>query len=312
MLMALAPMLMGMAAVVLLVASLNLANMLLARGTARRKEIAIRLALGSSRWRVVRQLLTEGFLLALLGGAAGLLVGLWSSKLLATSMRGLMPIDLVWNSGPNLPILGMTFAFCLIGTLAFALGPALKLSRNSVIGDLKEHAGEDSIGRRWRFLPRNPLVVVQVAFSLALLTAAALFIRGALKAAALETGLRVDNDLLLEVDAGLGGFDQPRTEQLYRALNDRLAAIPGVQHVSISATAPLGMVSLGKAIQRGGDSRRQRRQARDTGRRSGVQLALHQRRRRFLFGSRITVPARKEFHGGGSDTGRWSRRCHHR
>ena len=250
--MALAPMLMGMAAVVLLVASLNLANMLLARGTARRKEIAIRLALGSSRWRVVRQLLTEGFLLALLGGAAGLVVGLWSSTLLASSMRHLIPIDLVWNSGPNLPILGMTFAFCLFGTLAFALGPALKLSRNSVIGDLKEHAGEDSIGRRWRFLPRNPLVVVQIAFSLALLTAAALFIRGALKASALDTGLRVDNDLLLEVDASLGGFDQPRAEQLYRALHDRLKAIPGVQHVSVSATAPFGMVSLDKAIQRGG------------------------------------------------------------
>jgi predicted permease len=249
---ALAPMLMGMAAVVLLVACLNLANMLLARGTARRKEIAIRLALGSSRWRVVRQLLTEGFLLALLGGAAGLVVGLWSSSVLATSLRQLMPMDVVWNSGPNLPILATTFAFCLVGTLAFALGPALKLSRNSVIGDLKEHAGEDSIGRRWRFLPRNPLVVVQIAFSLALLTAAALFIRGALKAASVDTGLQVDNDLLLEVDASLGGFDQPRAEQLYRTLNDRLAAIPGVQHVSISATAPFGMVSLGKAIQRGG------------------------------------------------------------
>ncbi|MEP6956135.1 MAG: FtsX-like permease family protein, partial [Chthoniobacterales bacterium] len=249
---ALAPLLMGMAAVVLLVACLNLANMLLARGTARRKEIAIRLALGSSRWRVVRQLLTEGFVLALLGGAAGLMVGLWSSTLLATSMRQLLPIDLVWNAGPNLPILAATFAFCLFGTLAFALGPALKLSRNSVIADLKEHAGEDSVGRRWRFLPRNPLVVVQIAFSLALLTAAALFIRGANKAAGLETGLKVENDLLLEVDASLGGFDQPRAQGLYHTLQERLEALPGVQHVSISATAPFGMVSLGKSIQRGG------------------------------------------------------------
>jgi len=249
---AIAPLLIAMAAVVLLVACLNLANMLLARGTARRKEIAIRLALGSSRWRVVRQLLTEGFLLALLGGAAGLVVGLWSSSLLAGSMRELMPLEMVWNAGPNLPILAMTFAFSLFGTLAFALGPALKLSRNSVIGDLKEHAGEDVVRRRWRFLPRNPLVVAQIAFSLALLTAAALFIRGANKAASLDTGLRVDNDLLLEVDASLGGVDQPRAEQLYRTLTDRLAALPGVQHVSISATAPFGMLSLGRAIQRAG------------------------------------------------------------
>ncbi len=146
----------------------------------------------------------------------------------------------------------MTFLFCLVGTVAFALGPALKLSRNSVIGDLKEHAGDDVVRRRWRFLPRNPLVVVQIAFSLALLTAAALFIRGANKAASLETGLRMDNNLMLEVDASLGGFDQQRAEQLYRTLSDRLAALPGVQHVSISATAPFGMVSLGRGIQRAG------------------------------------------------------------
>jgi len=247
-----APFLLGMAAVVLLVACLNLANMLLARGTARRKEIAIRLALGATRWRVVRQLLTEGLLLALLGGAAGLMVGLWASRILAFSMHNLLPIELVWNAGPNLPVLAMTFAFCLLGTVTFALGPALKLSRNSVVGDLKEHAGDDVVRRRWRFLPRNPLVVVQIAFSLALLTAAALFIRGANKAAYLDTGLRVDNDLLLEVDASLGGIDTTRAAQLYRTLNDRLASLPGVQHVSISASAPFGMVSLARSIQRAG------------------------------------------------------------
>jgi predicted permease len=249
---AIAPMLLGMAAVVLLVACLNLANMLLARGTARRKEIAIRLALGSSRWRVVRQLLTEGLLLALLGGAAGLLVGLWSSRILALSMRQLLPIELVWNAGANLPILLVTFVFCVVGTIAFALGPALKLSRNSVIGDLKEHAGDDVVRRRMRFLPRNPLVVIEIAFSLALLTAAALFIRGANKASQMDTGLHMEKNLMLEVDASLGGLDQPRAEQLYRTLNDRLAALPGVQRVSISATAPFGMVSLGKGIQRAG------------------------------------------------------------
>lgn len=249
---AMAPMLLGMAAVVLLVACLNLANMLLARGTARRKEIAIRLALGGSRWRVVRQLLTEGMLLALLGGGAGLLVGVWASKILALSMRNLLPLDLVWNAGPNLPTLIVTFAFCVLGTVAFALGPALKLSRNSVIGDLKEHAGDDVVRRGWRFLPRNPLVVIQIAFSLALLTAAALFIRGANKAAWMETGLHLENDLMLEVDASLGGFNSQRAEQLYRTLSDRLAALPGVRHVSISATAPFGMISLTRGIQRAG------------------------------------------------------------
>src|SRR5437764_10589804 len=100
-----APLLLGMAAVVLLVACLNLANMLLARGTARRKAIAIRLALGGSRWRIVRQLLTEGFALALLGGVGGLILGLWSSDLLVGSMRKLMPINIVCMTWPNSSIL---------------------------------------------------------------------------------------------------------------------------------------------------------------------------------------------------------------
>jgi predicted permease len=246
------PLLLGMAVVVLLVASLNLANMLLARGTARRKEIAIRLALGGSRGRIVRQLLTEGLVLALLGGAGGLLLGLWSSDLLVGSLRQLIPLDIVWLAGPNMSILAATFGFCLIGTLAFALGPALKLSRGSVVGDLKQQAGEDVVRRRWRFLPRHPLVVVQIAFSLALLTAAALFIRGANKAASVETGLRPGASFLLETDASLAGYEPKRAQELYRNLNDRLAALPGVEHASISATVPFGMISLSKNVQRAG------------------------------------------------------------
>ncbi len=249
---ALAPLLFGMAGVVLLVACLNLANMLLARGTARRKEIAVRLALGASRWRIVRQLLIEGFVLATLGGICGLLLGLWSSHLLIASLGNLMPVDIVWRGGLNASILVATFGFCVLGTLCFALGPALKLSRSSVVGDLKEHAGEDAVRRRWKFLPRNPLVVVQIAFSLALLTASALFIRGAGKAASADTGLETTNNFLLELDASLAGYDQTRSQNLYRTLEERLAALPGVERASISSTVPFGMVSLSKAIQRGG------------------------------------------------------------
>src|ERR1700730_13551388 len=247
-----APLLLGMAVVVLLVACLNLANMLLARGTARRKEIAIRLALGGSRWRIVRQLLTEGFALAVLGGVGGLILGLWSSDLLVGSMRKLMPLDIVWLTGPSPAILAATFGFCLLGTLMFALGPALKISRSAVVTDLKEHAGEDVAYRRWKFLPRNPLVVVQIAFSLALITAAALFIRGAGKAASVDTGLKPGASYILEVDASLAGYEPKRAQELYRNLNERLAALPGVEHASISSVVPFGMLELDKNVKRAG------------------------------------------------------------
>jgi predicted permease len=249
---AIAPLLLGMAVVVLLVACLNLANMLLARGTARRKEIAIRLALGGNRWQIVRQLLTEGFLLAVLGGVGGLILGLWSSDLLVGSMRKLMPLDIVWLTGPNPAILAATFGFCLLGTLMFALGPALKISRSAVVMDLKEHAGEDVVRHRWKFLPRNPLVVAQIAFSLALLTAAALFVRGAGRAASIDTGLKPGASYLLEVDASLAGYEPKRAQELYRSLNDRLAALPGVEHASISSTVPFGMIALDRTVKRAG------------------------------------------------------------
>ncbi|HEY2568720.1 MAG TPA: ABC transporter permease [Candidatus Udaeobacter sp.] len=247
-----APLLLGMAIVVLLIACLNLANMLLARSAARRKEIAIRLALGGSRWRIVRQLLTEGFVLAMLGGVGGLFLGLWSSDLLVGSMRKLMPLDIVWSSEPNPAILAATFGFCLLGTLMFALGPALKISRSAVVADLKEHAGEDVVRRRWKFLPRHPLVVVQIAFSLALITAAALFIRGAEKAASVDTGLKPGASYILEVDASLAGYEPKRAQELYRHLNERLAALPGVEHASISSIVPFGMFEVSRKVQRAG------------------------------------------------------------
>jgi predicted permease len=242
----------AMAAVVLLVACLNLANMLLARGTARRKEIAIRLALGGSRGRIVRQLLTEGFVLALLGGVCGLLLGLWSSDLLVASLSKILPMDVVWLTGPNSVILGATLGFCVLGTICFALGPALKLSRAAVIEDLKQQAGEDVHRPRWKFLPRNPLVVVQIAFSLALVTAAALFLRGAGKAASVETGFQSRNVFLVELDASLGGFDQKRSLDLYRTVGEKLSALPGVEHADISATVPFGINTVRRTVLRAG------------------------------------------------------------
>jgi predicted permease len=242
----------GMAAVVLVVACLNLAAMLLARGAARRKEIAIRLAVGAGRARIVRQLLTEGLVLALLGGAVGLLLGLWSSDLLIASLGPLLPFDISWQSGPSITTLLATLGFCVLATLAFALAPALRLSRADAIEHLKQHPGEDVAGRRRKFLPRHPLVAVQIGCSLALLTAAFLFIRGADKAASIDTGLQPGASFLVELDASLSGYEAPRARQLYRAVEERFGALPGVENASVSATVPFGMVGLARLVERPG------------------------------------------------------------
>jgi predicted permease len=247
----------AMAAVVLVVACLNLAAMLLARSASRRKEMAVRQALGATRSRIIRQLLTEGLVLALLGGALGMLLGLWSSDLLIASVGPLLPFDVAWKSGPNIASFAATIGFCILATFAFAFGPALRLSRADAIEHLKQHPGEDVVQRRWKFLPRNPLMAVQIACSLALLTAAFLFMRGAGKAASVETGLQPGNSMLVEFDASLSGYDRARARQLYSALEERFAALPGVENASISATVPFGMVRLARRIERPGASESQ-------------------------------------------------------
>src|SRR6267142_6706282 len=188
-----ATLLMAMAAAVLLIACLNLANMLLARGTARSKEIAVRLAVGASRWRIVRQLLCEGFLLAVCGGAIGLVLSAWSNDLLLQQLQGLLSsvnFSVIIKLRPDLAILSVTFLFCVIATMLFSLGPALKATKADLVNDLKQQVGEPArIGRFSRFFaPRHISVMVQIALSFMLLFAAGLFFRSALKAAGLDPG----------------------------------------------------------------------------------------------------------------------------
>ena len=242
----------SMAGVVLLVACLNLANLLLARSLARRKEIAIRLALGGGRSRIIRLIMTEGLLLSLAGGAGGFLLGLTSSDLLASSLGAHMPVPMSFKGGTDPAVFVATLGFCVLATLFFALGPAIKLTGGNVLTDLKEQAGEDASPRRYGWLPRNPLVVAQIALSLGLLTAAALFTRGALKAGSVETGFKADDTALVEVDASLGGYDRAHSLQFYRAAEDRLAALPGVQSASIASVVPFGVVAISRPVQRAG------------------------------------------------------------
>jgi predicted permease len=248
--------LLAVAGVVLLIASLNVANMMLARGTTRGKEIAIRLALGGSRADIVRQLLIEGFLLALAGGVAGLAVAYWSTSALVHSMARLAPIDLVYSAGPDTRVLFATIGFCVLSTILFGLGPAWNLAGWNLFAGLKigDRADFHANRRRGIFARRNLLVMSQIALSLVLLSAAGLFIRSSVRAARVEPGFRVSGEMLAEVDGSLAGYDETRSRETYRALVDRLQAVPGVESVSLAATVPFGMVSLGKSVQRSGDA----------------------------------------------------------
>ena len=249
--------LLSMAAVVLLIASLNVANMMLARGAARRKEIAIRLALGGGRRDIVQQLLSESLMLALMGGVAGLLIAWWSTGLLVSSMARLAPLDLVYSATPDLRVLAATFGFCLLSTLLFGFMPAWNLSRPDLVTDLKD--GERGGNSRKRLFSRgNLLVMGQICLSLTLLTAAGLFTRSALRAAAMAPGFRIANSIVIELDPSLAGYNQTRGRETYRALLARLKALPGVESASLAATVPFGMTSNGRSHPaRGHRSRRE-------------------------------------------------------
>jgi predicted permease len=250
----LATFLFGMAGVVLLVACLNLANMFLARSMARRKEMALRLALGCSRARIIQLILTEGLLLSLVGGAGGFLLGLISSNWLMASLGAHfpLPVAMFFHGSADPAVFAATLGFCALATLCFALWPAIKLTRTDLLTDLKEHADEDAAPHRFSWFTRNALVVGQITLSLGLLAAAGLFVRSALKAGSVETGFHAAPTILVEADASLGGYDQTRSLQLFRAVNDRLAALPGVQSASISAIVPFGSQYVNRPVQRAG------------------------------------------------------------
>ena len=241
--------LLGLAAVVLLIASLNLANMMMAKGAARRKEIAIRLAIGGGRRRIVQQLVTEGLLLAMLGGAGGLMVASFSTRLLIESMSAIAPIELVYDAAPDARVLAFTLLFCALSTVVFGLMPAWKLSKPDVWIDLKENSGEDARGHKRRLFARaNLLVMGQLSLSLMMLASAGLFVHSAVKAANLQPGFALENEVLAEVDASLIDYDEAHAGPLYQSLKDRLRSVPGVRSVAIAATVPFGMINLGKGI----------------------------------------------------------------
>jgi putative ABC transport system permease protein len=248
-----ATLLMPMAGAVLIIACLNLANILLARGATRAKEIAVRLALGASRWRIVRQLLCEGLLLAICGGLVGLIISVWCNDLLLHSLArlvGSVNFSLVVNLHPDATVLAVTFLFCALATLLFSLGPALKASKADLVHDLKQQVGEPTRTGRFNrfFAPRHISVMAQIALSLMLLFSAGLFFRGALKASGLNPGFEPAGDLVTELDFSLVKKDPAEARRLMFAAVQRARELPSVQKVAIGTLLPYGIFTTTRRI----------------------------------------------------------------
>jgi predicted permease len=248
----LAVLLFSMSGLVLLVASLNLANMLLARGSARRKEFALRLALGGTRLRLVRQLLTESVALALAGGVLATFVAWWAMRMLATSLAPRLPVVIDLQTTPDLRILLMTVAFCLVSAVFFGLGPAWRHARTDALPELREQAGEGARRGRARLTSRHVLVMGQLALSLVTLTAAGLFLRAALESAATDPGFTFERGILSNVDPALAGRKRDETRQFYARALSRLREMPGVESASFGSIMPFGEFTEGRNVQRAG------------------------------------------------------------
>jgi predicted permease len=233
---------------VLLIACANVANLLLARAATRRKEIAVRLALGASRLRLVRQLLTESVLLALVGAGAGLLLAYWLNQLLTTFKPPFPPPQTFTLDLPlDARALGFTLLLAVVTGVGFGLIPALEASKPDVVPALKDESGATGRSRRC-FNLRNALVVAQMALSLALLVGAGLFIRSLQRAQSFDLGFKPDNVLTFSFNLRLQGYDEARGREFFPRLVERLERLPGAQSVSLSNFLPLGFIARGSPV----------------------------------------------------------------
>jgi len=226
----------GAVVFVLLIASANVANMLLARAAERQKEIAVRIALGAGRWRIVRQLLTESMLLSLTSGILGFFVALWGIELLV----GLSPSDSrVKEVTVDLHVLGFTFAVSLLTGILFGLLPALQASRPHLIDRVKA-GGRSVMGGVSRQRVRSGLVIAEIALSLMLLVGAGLLIRSFLRLQAVNPGFNSRNVLTLQLD--LSGPNYKKGAQLIAFQNqllERIKQLPGVEHAGTRSFVPI-------------------------------------------------------------------------
>lgn len=239
--------LLGAVGFVLLIACANVANLLLARASSRRKEIAVRAGLGASRWRIARQLLTESVLLSLVGGAFGLLLAWWGTKaLIALSPPGLMDLR---NVAVSLPVLGFTFALTLITGIVFGLMPALEAARFDVNDSLKEGGKNLGGGSRSHRL-RNLFVVMQVAMALVLLVGAGLFMKSLSRLQAVDPGFNSRNLLTMRVSLPRRKYDSdPKVMDFFNRAVEQLRALPGVEAAGAINTLPFAGPHSGTSLE---------------------------------------------------------------
>jgi len=233
---------------VLLIACANVANLLMARAATRRKEVAVRLALGATRGRLIRQLLTESVLLALVGATAGLLLAYWINQLLM-AFKPPFPPPFTFTLDLSFDIRTFVFTFLLaIATgVIFGLVPALQASRPDVLPALKDESNAE--GQRVRRLNlRSALVITQVALSLALLISTGLFLRTLRYARQIDLGFKPDKVLEVSFNLRLQGYDEAKGREFYGRMVERLERLPGVQTASVANLLPLGFMWLSTPV----------------------------------------------------------------
>jgi predicted permease len=234
--------LMSAVGLVLLIACANVAGLLLARATARQKEMAVRLALGAGRMRIVGQLLTESVILAVLGGALGILFAEWGTRTIVSLMESNSDRPFGFNPGIDWRVLAFTLVASVVTGIIFGLAPAFRSTRLDLTPALKERAGssagESRAGGRWLSVG-NGLVVAQVTFAVVVLVGAGLLVRTLQNLRNVDPGFDTRNLLTFQLDPMLIGYKTPQIGSFYRNLQERLAALPGVESVSYSSSTLL-------------------------------------------------------------------------
>ncbi|MDQ6859621.1 MAG: ABC transporter permease, partial [Verrucomicrobiota bacterium] len=231
---------------ILLIACANVANLLLARATTRQREMAVRLALGAGRGRIVRQLLTESVLLSLLGGLGGLVMAYWLGDVLLALLPA-TPVPLTVDASPDVRVLLFAFTIALLSGVIFGVAPAVQTARWNLIAALRERASTQGAGNaRWNM--RNLLVIAQIAASLLLLIGSGLFLKAFHKAQAIDPGFHTANLALLTVDLNLAGYGSTRAVQTIRNLVEQLQRNPLVRVAAAGEWVPLGFGGSGKTI----------------------------------------------------------------